>query len=152
MIEMTLPVRREQTGAAWDPFREFNDLYQRMGQLWQTAVPGGGLLGEAWAPLADLEETDDAYLLEVDLPGVKKDDITVELNAGELTVHGELREKERTGVLRSRTRRTGQFDYRVTLPQDTDEEHVTAELADGVLTLTVPKAQKAKPRRIEIAS
>ncbi|MEV5440571.1 Hsp20/alpha crystallin family protein [Streptomyces sp. NPDC052682] len=78
-----------------DPFREFHDLYQRMGQLWQTAVPGGGgLLGEAWAPLADLEETDDAYLsIEVDLPGVKKDDITVELNAGELSVRGELKEK-----------------------------------------------------------
>ncbi|MFF8973561.1 Hsp20/alpha crystallin family protein [Streptomyces sp. NPDC014995] len=150
---MTLPVRREQTGPVWDPFHEFHDLYQRMGQLWQTAVPGGGgLLGDAWAPLADLEETDDAYLVEVDLPGVKKDDITVELNAGELSVHGEFKEKERTGVLRSRTRRTGQFDYRVTLPQDTDEEQVTAELADGVLTVKVAKAEKAKPRRIEITS
>ncbi|MEU9445059.1 Hsp20 family protein [Streptomyces sp. NPDC048304] len=53
-------------------------------------------------------------------------------------------------MLRHRTRRTGRFDHRVTLPQDTDEEHVSAELADGVLTVTVPKAQKAKPRRIEI--
>ncbi|WP_251016603.1 Hsp20/alpha crystallin family protein [Streptomyces sp. ISL-99] len=86
------------------------------------------------------------------MPGAKKDDITVELNAGELSVHGEIKEKERTGVLRSRTRRTGQFDYRVPLPQDTDEEHVTAELADGVLTVKVPKAQKTKPRRIEITS
>ncbi|MBP8536062.1 Hsp20/alpha crystallin family protein [Streptomyces sp. MK37H] len=148
---MTLPVRRQQTGTVWDPFREFNDLYQRMGQLWQSAVPGGGgLLGEAWAPLADLEETDDAYLLEVDLPGVKKDDITIELNAGELSVHGEIKEKERTGVLRHRTRRTGQFDYRVTLPQGTDAEHISAELAEGVLTVKVPKAEKARPGRIEI--
>ncbi|MET8562691.1 Hsp20/alpha crystallin family protein [Streptomyces flaveolus] len=148
---MTLPVRREQTGTVWDPFREFHDLYQRMGQLWQAAVPGGGgLIGDAWAPLADLEETDDAYLVEVDLPGVRKDDIAIELNAGELSVHGEIKEKERSGVLRSRTRRSGQFDYRVTLPQDTDEENVTAELTDGVLTVKVPKAEKAKPRRIEI--
>lgn len=65
-------------------------------------------------------------------------------------MHGEIEEKERTGVLRHRTRRTGRFDCRVTLPQDTDEEHISAELADGVLTVTVPKAQKAKPRRIEI--
>jgi HSP20 family protein len=148
---MALPVRREQSRPVWDPFREFQDLYERMGRLWQSAVPGGGgLAGEAWAPLADLEETDDAYLLEVDLPGVKKDDITVELNAGELVVHGEIKEKERTGVLRHRTRRTGQFDYRVMLPQDTDEEHVSAELTDGVLTVKVPKAEKAKSRRIEI--
>lgn len=62
------------------PFREFQDLYERMGRRWQSAVPGGGgLAGEAWAPWADLEETDDAYLLEVDLPGVKKNDITVAL-------------------------------------------------------------------------
>ncbi|MFV0131767.1 Hsp20/alpha crystallin family protein [Streptomyces sp. HMX87] len=150
---MTLPVRREQHRPACDPFREFHDLYERMGQLWQSAVlGGGGLLGDAWAPLADLEETDDAYLVGVDLPGVKKDDITIELRAGELSVHGEVKEKERTGLVRSRTRRTGQFDYRVTLPQDTDEEQVTAELADGVLTVTVPKAEKAKPRRIEITS
>lgn len=148
---MTLPVRREQSRPVWDPFREFQDLYDRMGQLWQSAVPGGGgLFGDVWAPLADLEETDDAYLVEVELPGVKKDDITVELNAGELSVHGEIKEKERTGVLRHRTRRTGQFDYRVTLPQDTDDEHVSAELADGVLAVKVPKAQRAKPRRIEI--
>ncbi|MFI2352771.1 Hsp20/alpha crystallin family protein [Streptomyces sp. NPDC019443] len=150
---MTLPVRRQQSSPAWDPFREFHDLYERMGQLWQSAVPGGGgLLGDAWAPLADLEETHDAYVVEVDLPGVKKDDITVELNAGELSIHGETKERERTGTLRSRTRRTGQFDYRVTLPQDTVEEHVTAELADGVLTVKVPKVEKAKPRRIEITS
>ncbi|MDN3296404.1 Hsp20/alpha crystallin family protein [Streptomyces ficellus] len=150
---MTLPVRREQTGAVWDPFREFHDLYERMGQLWQSAVPGGGgLMAGTWAPLADLEETDDAYVVEVDLPGVKKEDITIELNAGELSVHGELKEKERTGVLRSRTRRTGQFDYRVMLPQDTDEEGVTAELSEGVLTVKIPKAEKAKPRRIEITS
>lgn len=150
---MALPVRREQSSPVWDPFKEFQDLYQRMGQLWQSTVPGGGgLLGDTWAPLADLEETDDAYVVEVDLPGVNKDDITVELNTGELAVHGEIKEKERTGVLRSRTRRSGQFDYRVTLPQDTDEEHITAELADGVLTVKVPKAEKAKPRRIEVTS
>ncbi|MGW3121658.1 Hsp20/alpha crystallin family protein [Streptomyces sp. NPDC001107] len=81
----------------------------------------------------------------------EKDDIAIELNAGELSVHGEITEKERTGVLRHRTRRTGQFDYRVPLPQDTDEEPVSAELADGVLTAKVPKSEKAKPRRIEIA-
>ncbi|MFF8196279.1 Hsp20/alpha crystallin family protein [Streptomyces bobili] len=59
---------------------------------------------------------------------------------------------ERTGVLRHRTRRTGQSDHRVTLPQDTDEEHVSAEPTDGVLTVKVPKAEKAKPRRTEITS
>jgi HSP20 family protein len=149
---MALPVRHEQNRPVWDPFREFQDLYGRMGQIWQSALPDGGVFDDAWSPLADLEETDDAYTVEVDLPGVKKDDVTIELNAGELSVNGEIKEKEHTGVLRSRARRTGRFDYRVTLPQDTDEEHVSAELTDGVLTVKVPKAEKAKPRRIEIAS
>ncbi|MEU5273996.1 Hsp20/alpha crystallin family protein [Streptomyces hygroscopicus] len=65
-------------------------------------------------------------------------------------VQGESAVSAFTGVLRHRTRRTGQFDYRVTLPQDTDEEQVTAELTDGVLTVKVPKAEKAKSGRIEI--
>jgi HSP20 family molecular chaperone IbpA len=60
-------------------------------------------------------------------------------------VHGEIKEKERTGVLRHRTRRTGRFGYRVTLPQDTDEEHVSAERADGVLTVTVPRPRRPSP-------
>ncbi|MFE9442140.1 Hsp20/alpha crystallin family protein [Streptomyces sp. NPDC006602] len=148
---MTLPVRREQTAPMWDPFREMEDLRERMSRLMAAGFPSDLGISGGWAPLADLEETDDAYVIEVDLPGLKQDDITIELNAGELAIHGEMKEKERTGVLRHRTRRTGQFDYRVTLPQDTDAENVTAELAEGVLTVKVSKADKAKPRRIEIS-
>ncbi|MBH5333952.1 Hsp20/alpha crystallin family protein [Streptomyces pactum] len=149
---MAHPAHRRHSGPGADPFREFHELYQRMGQLWQTAVPGGGGLVPpgAWVPPADLEETEDAYLLQVELPGVRREDVTVELNAGELSVHGEVRERERAGVLRSGTRRTGRFDHRVSLPRDTDAEHVTAELRDGVLTVTVPKAERSRPRRIEI--
>ncbi|MFD4998340.1 Hsp20/alpha crystallin family protein [Streptomyces buecherae] len=72
------------------------------------------------------------------------------MNGAELSVHGEVRNRERAGVPRDRTRHTGRFHHQVTLPQDTDEEHVTADLTDGVLTVKVPKAEQAKPRRIEI--
>ncbi|HLT82631.1 MAG TPA: Hsp20 family protein, partial [Phototrophicaceae bacterium] len=62
----------------------------------------------------------------------------------------ELKERERVGVLRHRTRRTGEFDYRMTLPGDADPEQVTATLADGVLRVEVAKTEAARPRRIEI--
>src|SRR5690349_4985501 len=82
-----LPARRSaslsrpgsQAPARWDPFAEFEDLYQRMGQLMSGAFDGGWQpLGQSWAPLADLSETDEAYLAEAELPGVAKDDIRFE--------------------------------------------------------------------------
>lgn len=152
---MTLPaVRSSGPLARWDPFREFEDLYTQMGRLMDTAfgrVGNGGSAVRTWAPAADVSETEDAYLVEVDLPGVKREDITVDLVGTELAITGELKEKERQGWFRQRTRRTGQFAYRVTLPQDTDADKITAALDAGVLTVRVPKTEAAKPRRIAIS-
>ncbi|WP_326799493.1 Hsp20/alpha crystallin family protein [Streptomyces sp. NBC_01808] len=150
---MTKPVRR--SGGAlqtWDPFREMEDLHSRLDRLVQSAVPavpGPGTPG-AWVPLADIEDTEDAYLVELELPGVGKDDLTVEITDSEIGVHGEIREKERTGVVRRRGRHVGEFDYHASLPSNSDTGHVSAELTNGVLTIRVPKAEKAGARRIEI--
>lgn len=147
---MTLPVRsRPRAVAGWDPFRELDELTQRVNSLWEANL-GGDLQG--WAPLADVEETDDAYVVEIDLPGVKRDDIDIQLTDRQLTVSGDIKEKERTGILRRRTRRVGQFQYAVTLPADVDAEKVSAHLDEGVLTVRVPKPEQAKPRRIQISS
>ena len=152
---MTLPaLRSSRSLGRWDPFREFEDLYSEMGR-WMDSVFGrvdGAPAARTWAPLADLTETEDAYLVEVDLPGVKRDDLTIDLTGTELSVTGELKDKERQGWLRHRTRRVGRFGYRVTLPQDVDADKVEATLADGVLTVRVPKTEAAKPRRIQISS
>ena len=150
---MTLPVRRGRSAfPVWDPFRELEELHARMDRLMQSAFPRGGEPGAvgAWAPPADVEDTDDAYLVELELPGVDKDQITVEVAEGELDIHGEIKEKERTGVVRRQTRHVGQFDYRTSLPPNADTAHVSAELTNGVLTVRVPKAEKGKPQRIEI--
>jgi HSP20 family protein len=153
---MTLPVRRgSDAPARWDPFREFTDLQNRMDTLVQSffgPFGGGGSVLTAWQPFADVSEIDDRYVVEVELPGVKRDDISVELSGGALLISGELTEKEKTGLLRSRTRRTGRFEYRTLLPGEVDADKISAELADGVLTVTVPKSEAAKPRRIEITS
>ena len=148
---MTLPaVRSSGSFGDWDPFREFDDLYRQMGRWLNTVA---GRLGDdrgPWSPLADVTETDDAYVVEVDLPGVKRNDIAVDLAGTELTISGELKEKERQGLFRHRTRRTGGFTYRVTLPRDVDTDKIEAALADGVLTVRIPKSEAVKPRRIAI--
>lgn len=151
----SLPIKRERRQAAparWDPLRELEDLRERMDQLFETFMGPSAFTGLTWSPPVDLEETDDAWLVEADLPGVKQGDVTVELRDSELAIHGEVKERERVGILRRRTRRTGQFDYRVTLPGDADADNVQANLDDGVLTVRIPKPERAKPRRIEITS
>ncbi|MBX6372008.1 MAG: Hsp20/alpha crystallin family protein [Acidothermus sp.] len=149
---MALPVRvTRQQPARWDPFREFEELSQRLNQLWENMLGGWPTL-ERWSPLADVEETDDAYTVEIDLPGVRREDVTVELVDGELRVSGEVKEKERRGIVRRQTRRTGRFDYVVQFPGEIDADQVTARLSDGVLTVRLPKAATAKPRRIEISA
>ena len=156
-----LPARRSgalsrpgsQAPARWDPFAEFEDLYQRMGQLMSRAFDGGWQPPvQAWAPLADLSETDDAYLAEVELPGVAKDDISVELAGQELVISGEFKDSstDREGRALRLGRRSGLFEYRVLLPGQAEADKVTAALADRVLTVTVPKAEK--PRRIQITA
>jgi HSP20 family protein len=134
----------------WDPFREFEELQEEMGRLMQSVSSPSD--GGAWIPLADIEETDDAWVIEAEVPGVDRKDINVELREGELLITGEIKEKERKGIVRRRTRRKGQFEYRVMLPGQANEEHIEANLHDGVLTVRVPKAEAAKPRRIEVKS
>jgi HSP20 family protein len=152
---MALPVRRTETGSQplqrWEPFRELEQLHEQMGRLMDTAwSPISAGNGGSWMPLADIEETDDAWIVEAELPSVNRDDINVELRNDELVITGEIKEKERKGVLRRRTRRTGQFEYRVTLPGHPNEEGIEANLHEGVLTVRVPKAQQERPRRIDV--
>jgi HSP20 family protein len=150
-----LPTTRSDRGASlparWDPFREIEEVRERMDRLFSDVLGGQGLPASAvWSPPVDLEESDDAWLVEADLPGVKKGDVTVEVRDGELAIRGEVKERERTGILRRRTRRTGEFDYRVTLPGEVDADHIDAQLNDGVLTVRIPKPARAQPRRIEV--
>jgi HSP20 family protein len=148
-----LPARRiGHSPTVIDPTREFEDIYDRMGQLMNVAFGDIGLTTLAdipWAPLADVSENDNAYLVHVELPGVRKDQIDAAMQDRELVISGEIKETENGRRHRS-TRRTGRFEYRTYLPGDVKAEQVSAQLADGVLTVTVPKSEAAKPRRIEV--
>lgn len=156
---MALPVRRttehhvetrpERTG--WDPFGDLERVHRQLASFldeWRPVV--GGLGGNGFTPLADVEELDDAFVVEVELPGVKREDIDIEISGRRLTVSGERKEKERVGMLRRRERTVGRFHHEVVVPDDVDEAGVEAHLDEGVLTVRLPKPEHARARKIAI--
>jgi HSP20 family protein len=153
---MTMPQVRRNSGrnlTVVNPTREFEDIYDRMGQLMNLAfgLAPVDVAEGPWIPLADLSETDDAYVVEVDLPGVNRDQIDIQLQDRELVITGEIPESEQKGRRRHRrSRRTGRFEFRTYLPGDVNADAVNAQLSNGVLTVTIPKSQAAKPHQIEI--
>lgn len=158
---MALPVRRSRDDrpaplepgagvARWNPFDELNRFHHQLATFLDSFRQLPNLLDGPFTPLADVEETDDAYLVEIELPGVKRDDVDIEIAGRRVTVHGERKEKERVGILRKRERTVGRFHYEVTLPGDVDEDGVEAHLDEGVLNVRLPKPEHARPRRIQI--
>lgn len=143
---MALPVRQSAAAplavAQWDPFREMMEgvFANQLGD------------SQIHVPRFDIEESDDAWIVEAELPGVKRKDVDVEVRDGELLVSGEIKERERKGILRHRTRHMGEFEIRVALPGDVDPERVDASIEDGILTVTIPKPERAKPRKIEVGA
>jgi HSP20 family protein len=153
---MAVPVRRSTqpspVAQRWDPFQELEELHSRLEGIVQSALPGTTGNGALWTPPVDIEETDDEWIVEADLPGAKQADINVEARGNEVVVSGEIKERERKGILRRRTRRTGEFELRVTIPGEAGSDKVDASLDHGVLTVRIPKPEQAKPRRIEVQS
>ena len=139
----------------WDPRREMDEINSRFGQLIRTffgdtsTVAGGG----GWSPLSvpvDIEETDDAYLVDLDLPNVSPNDVSIEMRGEELRIAGNFQEQDRGGVKRRQNRQSGEFEYVIDLPSDIDASKVDATYDNGTLTVTVGKTKDAQPRRIEI--
>jgi HSP20 family protein len=123
-----------------------------MGQLMNLALGDFSMVEAAdmpWAPLAELRESDDAYVVNVELPGVQKDQIDIQVQDRELIISGEITDTGNGRRHRS-SRRTGRFEYRTYLPGDIKADQVSATLSDGVLNVTVPKSEAAKPRHIEV--
>lgn len=150
---MALPVRRHHEPAEvsrFEPFFELDRLSRQLGGYFDPWRQLPRLLDEVFTPLADLEETDDAYTVEVELPGIKKDDVDIQITGRRLEVSGERKEKARVGILRRRERVVGRFHYEVLLPSDVEEDGVEANLDNGVLTIRVPKPASERPRRIEV--
>jgi len=157
-MSQTLPERRSTAvPERWEPLSELDQMTERMRRMLEQTFGAFGWSSPlteraGWSPPVDLEETDDAYVVEAELPGVKREDVNVELAGNELAITGEIKEPERKGVVRRQSRRTGRFAYRVSLPSHVEPEKVEAKLDGGVLKITVPKSERAPRRRIEITS
>ena len=106
----------------------------------------------AGAAPVDADETDDSYLVDINLPGVAAEDLNPELRDNQLRISGAVKDREHTGVPGRRGRRVDDFEYLLALPGQVDPNKVEAKLFDGVLTEPLRKSSADKPRRIEITS
>jgi HSP20 family protein len=151
---MSIPIvhRGQQSRPSGEPFRDLEEMQQRTLALLQRAFGDELADGAVWAPPVDIEETEDAWLIEAEIPGAKRHDVDIEVHENELQISGEIKERERKGILRRRTRRVGRFEYRVTLPTPIDQDSIDATLDEGVLTIRVPKPEAARRHRIEIGT
>ena len=137
----------------------WQDEVERMFRRFLERPVGSGVMqGEdaasagAWAPALDVEETEDAFVLHLELAGISPDEVDVNLEDGVLSVTGERKfyeEKESDGFKRIE-RRFGRFHRALRLPGRVDVESIDATYRDGILTINVPKAPEAKPRRITV--
>lgn len=140
----------------YDPMRNVASLHDEMDRLLRQALGDreGASSAGAFTPALDVEEDENAFTLHVELPGVSAEDVDVSLEESVLTISGERRfYDERSGEgFRRIERHFGRFHRAVRLPDRVDADGVEASYRDGMLTIRVPKAEEAKPRRIEISS
>lgn len=151
-MSQLLPERSRTGSEGVSPLSELGQLNERMRRMLEQTF--GGMLDEpaGWVPAVDIEELEDAYVVEAEVPGVKREDVNIEVTGNELTISGEIKAREREGIIRRRTRRVGEFEFRVVLPNEVNPEGIDATLNDGVLTVRIPKAERAQRRRIEVKS
>ena len=145
------------TLSRWNPMREFDDMQKRISSLLDFAPTTNGgeqetLTAAEWLPSVDITEDEKEYLVKAELPGLKKEDIKVNVEDGVLTITGERKfEKEEKNKKYHRIERSyGNFTRTFTLPEAVKADKVAAEFKDGVLHVRLPKDETAKPKTIEV--
>ena len=141
----------------WDPFRNMAALQDRINRLFEDAFPKTADEEEdlsvcAWRPAVDIFETDEGVAIQVDLPGVRKDEVSVEVKNNLLTIQG-LRQVEPTVSEEKyyrRERTCGTFQRSFTLRHPITPESIKASFKNGVLTIHVPKPEEEKPKKISV--
>lgn len=127
---------------------EMSDVFGRFFEDWPLAGPRHG----AWWPVLDVAEQENAFVVKVELPGMKSEDIDISVHDNLLTISGEKKEsmEQKSENCYHVERRYGSFRREIALPSGIDADKVQASCHDGVLTVTVPKSEQAKPKRIEV--
>ena len=144
------------TMTRWDPFQDLRSAQDEMAQMspmlahalgLHTPQASGGATTTAWAPALDISERKDAYLVAVELPGLKPEDLDITMEDGLLTVQGERQFTQESSEQQFHRveRRYGAFRRSITLPAHVMAEGIQASFEDGVLQILVPKAEEAKP-------
>jgi len=132
----------------WDPFREMTQLQNRFDRLFEAV----GGRQESWLPAVDVFDTAEAVVLKAELAGMDPDEIQIEVEDNVLTIKGERKFEEKVDEERYYRveRRFGSFQRSLALPQGVKPDQIEAAYDDGILTVTVPKAEQEKPKRIEV--
>ena len=146
------------TPAAWGgqaPFSQLNRIRSEINRIFEdpfSLTAASTSFFEGWEPTVDVYDDKDKLTVKAELPGMKKEDITVSLDGNTLTISGERKheeEKKDKETYRSE-RYFGRFQRSITLPQSVDAKGIQASYKDGVLTVTLPKSEEAKPKQIEV--
>ena len=137
--------------STWPTLGRLNDLRDEIDRIFEAPLARTSeFLG--WAPAFDVYEEKDNFVVKAELPGLKKEDINVSLQDGSLIISGERKSEtkgEGAEVYRAE-RYFGKFQRSVSLPTPVAANNVTAEYKDGILTVTLPKSEEAKPKQIEV--
>jgi HSP20 family protein len=137
----------------WTPWQELEAMNRQLNRAFddKRAGPGDDVAGQ-WAPSVDIRETEDALLVQAELPGIDKKDVKVEVHNGVLTISGERRyEKDVNEHHVHRVERAyGSFSRSFSLPVNIDGDKVEAHMKDGVLEVRLPKHESARPKSVEI--
>ena len=150
--EPGLSIRR--AGREWDPFQTMRELMsldpfrELMPRLWRAEEAG-----VPYAPSFDVKETKDAFVFKADLPGLREEDLDINVTGNRLTVSGkrEAEQVEESETFYCSERSYGAFTRAFTLPEGTNADQIRAELKEGVLTVNVPRSAEAQPKKISIA-
>ena len=128
----------------WEPFEMFERLFE----------DGEGWFGNAFAPPANVAETEGGFEVTIELPGMKPEDVKVEMLNGRLYISGEKKEEteEKGKTFHRVERRHGEFRRVMPMPANVDENKVAAKFEHGVLTVTIAKTEEAKPKHIEVTA
>ncbi len=143
--------------ARWDPFRDFEDLHRRLSRALGfepvRREEGGSLMPASdWAPLVDVTEDDKEYVIKAELPGMKREDVSVRVDQGWLILAGERKaESEEKSKKQHRIERMyGRFERSFLVPDEADPEKICADFKDGLLNVHLPKNPAAKRKSIDV--
>ncbi len=140
--------------AAWPSFDRWISLRDDLNTLFELPFWSNfgrqSQLFSGWSPALDLYQNTDDVIALVELPGMRKEDIEISLHNGTLTISGERKSETSDGAAERTERYVGKFRRSINLPTRVDASKVSATYRDGILTVTLPKAEEAKPKQIQV--